>query len=108
MTSRAPGHSSILALCVALACDAAPESVADRSGDATPQPTPVDPVAPIEVAEAPPTVGPTPVVEPPGEPVAAELPMVRPEGFGRLRPPVAPPAPETLTTHGLAGFEVVA
>jgi hypothetical protein len=107
---RAPGHSSILALCVALACDAAPPSVADRSGDATPQPTPVDPVAPVEVAEATPTVSPPPVADAdaPAEPVAAELPLVRPEGFGRVRPPVAPPAPETLTTHGLAGFEVVA
>ncbi len=55
--------------------------------------------------------------DPPSETGAAELPqptpeeeqeIVAPEDYGRIRLAVPAPAPEELTHHGLAGYEVVA
>lgn len=37
-----------------------------------------------------------------------DLPLQRPDRFGEIRPELPVPAPEALTVHGLAGFEVVA
>lgn len=60
-------------------------------------------VAPEIVGDGPPSDELAPSVPP-----SDVLPMIRPDRFGEIHPELPPPAADTLTVHGLAGFEVVA
>ena len=79
--------------------------IAIATGESDPRPAAVLPATP---AVEPPVVSAETQAATAQAADAQALPLEEPPGFGEIQPPLGRPAPETLTVHGLAGFEVVA
>ena len=101
-----------IAISVLVGCDGAPRESSAAAG--TPQPeAKTDPTP--EDAPDDPEPGTLAIAGDTGEPATAETghaeapaPDVKPEDYGVVKPPVAPPAEDELTIHALAGLPVVA
>lgn len=99
-----------IAIAMLAACDGAP-----RESSANAQPVDAKTDA-VETPDAP-DPDPAPAGDETGTPAAAgetgsepeaPAPDVKPEDYGQIKPPIAPPGEDELTVHALAGFAVVA